>query len=301
MKSLSSWCSWQSSCWFQWCQDLKWEVRFLLQLDCKKDAECCSSDVLTWDICFLEWCWYFLVYRRKPGIRVWLLSTTVIRMSTLNNIHSNDIGLIILETWLECIKPGEFLWCTARKATWKGRAALALWWMLWGRGDFLCDNLCLLVLRCLLASDMQQCCYLEAPEHKHTLYSSRSDEGDIQNTRSKQSWATAFHSSHRFLLSFYFNCFLIYCLLKQHLKDVPRPLDANHELNTTQICLSLLRCIKSSPYAWIVSIAYAAAELWCSALSCCWRTVWELTSLWPTEQSAEKLCRVGKWVKITAC
>lgn len=37
------------------------------------------------------------------------------------------------------------------------------------RRDVLQEVLCLQVLRCLLASDMQQCCYLEAPEHNHAV------------------------------------------------------------------------------------------------------------------------------------
>lgn len=128
-------------------------------------------------------------------------------------------------TWLEFEVPSQenSYGCTASEAVLEGRTELILWWMIRGRRDVLCNVLRLLVLRCPLASDMQQCCYLEAPEHKHTAFTAynqmKCDRQRISSlNRPRPPLFTPciiyFHPS-------ILNRFLIYCLSRQHLKNVP--------------------------------------------------------------------------------
>lgn len=169
-------------------------------------------------------------------------------------------------TWLEFEVPSQenSCGCTASEAVLEGRTELILWWMIRGRRDVLCNVLRLLVLRCPLASDMQQCCYLEAPEHKHTAFTAYNQmKCDRQRISSLNRPRPPLFSPciiyfHLSIL----NCFLIYCLSRQHLKNVPARSGCNQLNMTVNLLLGKLtwlsgsilisRCLKELEQLWVL-------------------------------------------------
>lgn len=119
---------------------------------------------------------------------MWFLSMTVLKMSTLNNIHSNDIGLIILETWLECEVLSQENFCDAQQEKQHEKGGQH-WpcdeWYEAGEMFFVITCACWCSGVCLLQTYNSTATW--RPLSSNTLSAHHLMKCDMQNTKSKQS------------------------------------------------------------------------------------------------------------------
>lgn len=131
----------------------------------------------------------YWVCRTKPDIWECLLSPTGINTITLSNTNDDEIGFIKISDLarLGNPRPGELLWMHSKESSVKREDSSGS--VMNGKRQERCSWRSTLPASAQVSacSDMQQCCYLEALEHKHMVFTAGNQmKCDRQSIKFKQ-------------------------------------------------------------------------------------------------------------------